>query len=150
MLQNTSLPHYKGFVKVKKNPFHCRRLDALCDWFIFVFYVGTFPSARDLSLGKSLRVKGMIGSPSWSRGNLFSSHEIYAEFTVEYTATKESRDNFIDRKVCPIFLYCILEGKWISAPACNCQKHDRQSVSIFHAFSPLSRSPEVVCSINFS
>lgn len=57
MLQNTSLPHYKGFVKGKKNPFHCLRLDALCDWFIFVFYVGTFPSVRDLSLGKSLRVK---------------------------------------------------------------------------------------------
>ena len=40
-----------------KNPFHCLRLDALCDWFILVSLVGTFPSARDLSLGKSLRVK---------------------------------------------------------------------------------------------
>ena len=62
MLQNTSLPHYKGFVEGKKpiplsTPgFHCLRLDALCDS-ILVSLERTFPSPRDLSLGKSLRVK---------------------------------------------------------------------------------------------
>ena len=82
--------------------------------------------------------------------DLFSSHAIYAVFTVEYRATEESGADFIDRKVCPVFLYYIIEGKWVSAPACNYQKHDRQSVSIFYEFSPLSRSPEVICSIDSS
>ena len=48
----------------------------------------------------------MIRSPNRDRENLFSSLEIYAEFTVEYTATEGNRADFTDRKVCPLFFYC--------------------------------------------
>lgn len=124
---------------------------------ILVSVEGTLPSARDLSLGKSLRVKrhDWFAKLSQRKFVLLAPHEVYTEFTVEYTATEECRADFADRKVCPLFPYRIIEVKWISAPACkapafNCLKHDRQSLGIILALSPLSRLLEVICSISSS